>query len=62
VLKRLVEEMDILPYQDKRLVVKGCGLATGAAPSVRLVERLQPVVRSLMFGEPCSTVPVYKSR
>jgi hypothetical protein len=62
VLKRMVEEMDVQQYQGKRLVVKGCGLAAGAAPSVRLVERLQPVVRSLMFGEPCSTVPVYKSR
>lgn len=62
VLKRMVEEMDVQQYQGQRLVVKGCGLATGAAPSIRLVERLQPVVRSLMFGEPCSTVPVYKSR
>jgi len=62
VLHRLVETMDLTPYAGARVVVKGCGLATGAGPAVRLVERLQPVVKSLMFGEPCSTVPVYKSR
>lgn len=62
VLRRLVEEMDVAPYVGARVVVKGCGLTTGAGPAVRLVERLQPVVKSLMFGEPCSTVPVYKSR
>ena len=44
------------------VVVKGCGLTSGAGPAMRIVERLQPVVKSLMFGEPCSTVPVYKSR
>ena len=62
VLGRLVEELDVEPYREARVVVKGCGLDGGAGPAVRLVERLQPVVRSLMFGEPCSTVPVYKSR
>lgn len=62
VLYRMVEELDLGPYDGAQVVVKGCGLDTGAGPAVRLVERLQPVVRSLMFGEPCSTVPVYKSR
>jgi hypothetical protein len=62
VLARIAEELDPEEYRGKRLVVKGCGLDSGAGPAVRLVERLQPVVKSLMFGEPCSTVPVYKSR
>ena len=62
VLERVVDGLDVEAYTGARVVVKGCGLETGAAPAVRLVERLQPVVKSLMFGEPCSTVPVYKSR
>ena len=62
VLARIAEEMDPAAYAGQRLVIKGCGLKTGAGPAMRLVERLQPVVKSLMFGEPCSTVPVYKSR
>ena len=62
VLARIAEEIDPGEYQGQRLVIKGCGLKSGAGPAMRLVERLQPVVKSLMFGEPCSTVPVYKSR
>ena len=62
VLARIAEELDPAEYAGQRLVVKGCGLKSGAGPAMRLVERLQPVVKSLMFGEPCSTVPVYKSR
>ena len=62
VLARIAEELDPEEYRGQRVVVKGCGLDAGAGPAVRLVERLQPVVKSLMFGEPCSTVPVYKSR
>ena len=59
--RRAIEQMDIEGYMDARVVVKGCSKGTvppGAYPE--LVKRLQPVVRSLMFGEPCSTVPVYK--
>ena len=62
VLARIAEEVDPAEYAGQRVVVKGCGLTSGAGPAMRIVERLQPVVKSLMFGEPCSTVPVYKSR
>lgn len=62
VLARIPEELDLDAFRGQRVVVKGCGLDAGAGPAVRLVERLQPVVKALMFGEPCSTVPVYKSR
>lgn len=48
-------------YKDQRVVVKGCG--TKQVPEsayVELSRLLLPVVKTLMFGEPCSTVPVYK--
>jgi hypothetical protein len=48
-------------FLDKRVVVKGCGdknVPTSAY--VEISRLLLPVVKSLMFGEPCSTVPVYK--
>lgn len=48
-------------YRDKRIVIKGCGEKNLTPEAyVRLTELLTPVVKSLMFGEPCSTVPVYK--
>lgn len=62
VLMRIAEELDLDEFEGKRVVVKGCGLKSGPGPAMRIVERLQPVVKALMFGEPCSTVPVYKSR
>lgn len=48
-------------YEGCRVVVKGCGnLPISEAAFVELTALLKPKVQSLMFGEPCSTVPVYK--
>jgi hypothetical protein len=59
--KSVIDSLDIVQYQDKRCVVKGCSnLPVPQAAYTHLVVRLHPVVRSIMFGEPCSTVPVYK--
>lgn len=48
-------------YKDARVVVKGCGsLPVPTNAFVQLTSILQPYVKSLMYGEPCSTVPLYK--
>lgn len=48
-------------YQDARVVVKGCSkVPVPTAAYVELMRVLRPVVSALMFGEPCSTVPLYK--
>jgi hypothetical protein len=50
-------------YQDARVIIKGCGdKPVSEAAWVAITQKLQPVVKSLMFGEPCSTVPVYKRK
>ena len=56
-----IQKMDLEPYRDARVVVKGC--ADKPVPEAAFLEVsriLRPVVQSLMFGEPCSTVPLYK--
>ncbi|MBN8666396.1 MAG: DUF2480 family protein [Chitinophagales bacterium] len=50
-------------YLDKRVVVKGCGeLPIGEFAYLEITKKLRPVARSIMYGEPCSTVPVYKKK
>lgn len=56
---------DINPqdYKDARIVIKGCGdkpVPTNAY--VQLTVLLKPVAKSIMYGEPCSTVPLYKAK
>jgi hypothetical protein len=50
-------------YQDKRVVVKGCGDVTiPEAAYVEITNKLRPYVKSIMYGEPCSTVPIFKRK
>ena len=56
-----IAAIDLQQFTDKRVVVKGCGdLPVGAFAYMEITRRLTPVVKSIMYGEPCSTVPVYK--
>lgn len=48
-------------YRDKRMVIKGCGeLPVKEAAYVEVTKLLRPYAKSIMYGEPCSTVPVFK--
>jgi hypothetical protein len=48
-------------FADQRVVIKGCGdIPIGNYAYAEITKQLRPVVKSIMYGEPCSTVPVYK--
>jgi hypothetical protein len=48
-------------YQDAKVVIKGCGqIPVPTYAYVEIMQKLLPVVSSIMYGEPCSTVPIYK--
>ncbi len=59
--KHIVDEMDGAQYQDKRVVIKGCSnKPVPASAYVDLTSKLRPFAQSVMYGEPCSTVPIFK--
>lgn len=58
-----ISQININEFSDKRVVVKGCGeTPIGDYVYMELTKLLQPVAKSIMYGEPCSTVPVYKKK
>ncbi len=62
----LLEQIAIInpaDYAEQRIVVKGCGeTPIGESAYIAITQKLRPVVKSIMYGEPCSTVPVYKRK
>lgn len=58
-----IAAMDITSFSDQRIIVKGCSkVNVPVSAYVQITSRLQPIVKSIMYGEPCSTVPLYKRK
>ncbi|MBC7744378.1 MAG: DUF2480 family protein [Flavobacterium sp.] len=58
-----IKALDIEKYRDQRVVIKGCGdVDVPVSAFVSITERLSGVAKSIMYGEPCSTVPIYKRK
>jgi hypothetical protein len=63
VLLEEIQKLDATSFADQRVVVKGCGdTPIGESAYIAITQKLRPVVKSIMYGEPCSTVPVYKKK
>ena len=59
--------IDITGFTDKRVVVKGCGdrgdlSSVGGFAYLEIARRLRPVVKSILYGEACSNVPIFKNK
>jgi hypothetical protein len=58
----VLKSIDYSKYKDQRIVIKGCSnLPVSTNAYVELVKELRPFAKSIMYGEPCSTVPLYKN-
>jgi hypothetical protein len=58
-----IDKLDAEQFKDQRLVIKGCGdIPVPTAAYVAITSKLVNVAKSVMYGEPCSTVPVFKRK
>ncbi len=61
--ERALNNLEMEKYKDQRVVVKGCGdIPIPESAFVKFTTMLSKVAKSIMYGEPCSTVPVFKRK
>ena len=59
----IIMNLDVTPYKDKRVIIKGCSdLKIVEYAYIAITYKLRPVVKSIMYGEACSSVPIYKKK
>ncbi len=58
-----IQLLDLSLYKDQPVIIKGCTEKIVPQDAyVQLISKLQPVVKSLFYGEACSSVPLYKKK
>lgn len=58
-----LDKLDLSKYKDQRLVIKGCGdIYVPTAAFMAITTKLSTIAKSIMYGEPCSTVPIFKRK
>jgi hypothetical protein len=63
ILVQNIREISPADYTEKRVVIKGCGdLPIPPEAYMEITGLLRPFAKSIMYGEPCSTVPVFKKK
>jgi hypothetical protein len=61
IIAYIISKKDLSEYKDKPVIVKGCGKYEFSPNIYMLItKRLAPIAKSVMYGEACSSVPVYK--
>ena len=61
IFREKLNEISWSEYKNAKVVIKGCSkISVPESIYVEVVNKLKPIASSIMFGEPCSTVPLYK--
>jgi len=61
--ERALEELDMARFEGQRVMVKGCGeIKIPESAFITLTRKLSKVAKSIMYGEACSSVPIYKRK
>ena len=63
IFQEIINELDVDAYKDRPVIIKGC--ANKPIPEnafILLTQKLQPIVKSVMYGEACSSVPLFKKK
>ncbi len=59
----IIQNLDISDFNNKPIIIKGCAnKPIPASAYTLLIEKIQPVAKSILFGEACSTVPLYRKK
>ena len=60
---KIIEQIDVTAYQDKFVIIKGCSKKpVPESAYIASIQKLQPIAKSLMYGEACSSVPLFKRK
>ncbi|WP_108867726.1 DUF2480 family protein [Aquimarina aquimarini] len=63
IYSEIIRVLDVSEYQDKFIIIKGCtNKPVPQGAYIDLIQKLQPVAKSIMYGEACSSVPLYKRK
>ena len=62
IVRNIIYSLDLKEYENKTVIIKGCSKKSIPKSSYSfLIERLQPIAKKMMFGEACSSVPIFKN-
>jgi Protein of unknown function (DUF2480) len=59
----IINALDVSEFQDKPLIIKGCSKKPVPQNAyIMLANKLKPIAKSIMYGEACSSVPLFKNK
>lgn len=63
IYQTIIENLEVTPFNDKPIIIKGCANKPVPANAyILLSQKLKPIAKSIMYGEACSSVPLFKKK